>query len=87
MWIIKKHTKKGTNKSLSITRGEYREALDIMEIKRYCCRRMFLTHVEIIDELLKYKSVNCLNYEFQEKQSQEQVAKLQEATSTKPSTT
>lgn len=78
---------KGTNKSLSIIRNEYREALDIMTITRYCCRRMFLTHVEIIDDLLKYKSVNCLNYEFQEKQQQEQVAKLQEATSTKPSTT
>jgi len=28
----------------------------MLEIKRYCCRRMFLTHVEIIDHLLKYES-------------------------------
>jgi DNA-directed RNA polymerase subunit N len=23
-------------------------------VKRYCCRRMFLTHVEYIDELLEF---------------------------------
>jgi DNA-directed RNA polymerase subunit N (RpoN/RPB10) len=25
-----------------------------MGIKRYCCRRMFLSHVELIDESLKF---------------------------------
>ncbi len=24
------------------------------DVKRYCCRRMFLTHVEYIDELLEF---------------------------------
>ena len=24
---------------------------------RYCCRRMLLTHVEVIDDLLKYNSI------------------------------
>jgi DNA-directed RNA polymerase subunit N len=29
------------------------EVLDSLGITRYCCRRMMLSHVEIIDELLK----------------------------------
>ncbi|KAL0220148.1 hypothetical protein RCL1_000003 [Eukaryota sp. TZLM3-RCL] len=28
--------------------------LDFLGLKRYCCRRMLLTHVELIDKLLKY---------------------------------
>jgi len=28
--------------------------LDDLGIKRYCCRRMILSNVEIIDEILKY---------------------------------
>jgi len=31
------------------------DALDSLDIKRYCCRRMILTHVDIIDKLLEYK--------------------------------
>lgn len=35
--------------------GEDRgEVLDSMGVKRYCCRRMFLTNVDIIDEMLPY---------------------------------
>jgi DNA-directed RNA polymerase I, II, and III subunit RPABC5 len=30
-------------------------ALDKLNITRYCCRRIFLTHVNLIDDLLKYK--------------------------------
>jgi DNA-directed RNA polymerase subunit N len=30
-----------------------KEVLDSLGITRYCCRRMMLSHVEIIDELLK----------------------------------
>ncbi len=29
------------------------EALDELGVKRYCCRRMILSHVEIIDLFLK----------------------------------
>jgi DNA-directed RNA polymerase subunit N (RpoN/RPB10) len=29
-------------------------ALDKMGFKRYCCRRMFLSHVDIASELLPY---------------------------------
>ena len=31
--------------------------LDDLGMKRYCCRRMFISHVEVIDELLKYGEV------------------------------
>lgn len=30
------------------------EVLDSMGIKRYCCRRMLLTHVDLIDEISKF---------------------------------
>ena len=33
------------------------DALDALGFKRYCCRRMFLGHVNIIDELLKYPTI------------------------------
>ena len=31
-----------------------REVLDDLGIERYCCRRMILSHVEIIDELVRF---------------------------------
>jgi len=31
------------------------EVLDRLGVRRYCCRRMFLSHVELIDEILKYE--------------------------------
>ncbi|MCK4319473.1 DNA-directed RNA polymerase subunit N [Candidatus Micrarchaeota archaeon] len=34
-----------------------KEALDSMNITRYCCRRMFLTHVELIDLVKKYGKI------------------------------
>lgn len=30
------------------------EVLDSLDVKRYCCRRMLLSHVEIIDDLSKF---------------------------------
>lgn len=30
------------------------DALDSLELKRYCCRRMVLTHVDLIEKLLHY---------------------------------
>jgi DNA-directed RNA polymerase subunit N (RpoN/RPB10) len=30
------------------------EALDGLHLKRYCCRRMLLTHVELVEKLLCY---------------------------------
>jgi DNA-directed RNA polymerase subunit N len=38
-----------------IKRGEAAAiVLDSLGVKRYCCRRMLLSHVEIIDEVLKF---------------------------------
>ena len=30
------------------------EVLDSLGIKRYCCRRMFISHVNLIDEMVMY---------------------------------
>ena len=34
-------------------------ALDELGLRRYCCRRMMITHVEIIDEFLKFPQVSA----------------------------
>jgi DNA-directed RNA polymerase I, II, and III subunit RPABC5 len=33
------------------------EILFFFQLKRYCCRRMLLTHVDLIDKLLQYRNV------------------------------
>jgi len=30
------------------------KVLDSLGVKRYCCRRMLLSHVDVIDEILKF---------------------------------
>jgi DNA-directed RNA polymerase subunit N len=30
------------------------EILNDLGLKRYCCRRMFLSHVEVMDKVIKY---------------------------------
>lgn len=37
--------------SLTLTSSD---ALDSLQLKRYCCRRMVLTHVDLIEKLLHY---------------------------------
>ncbi|VDL59809.1 unnamed protein product [Hymenolepis diminuta] len=41
---------------LNLLEKEYTEgdALTELGLKRYCCRRMLLSHVDLVDELLKY---------------------------------
>lgn len=41
---------------LSKERGKH-NALDTMGLRRICCRTVYLSHVPIIDELIKYPDV------------------------------
>ncbi|CAD25392.1 DNA-DIRECTED RNA POLYMERASE II 8.2kDa POLYPEPTIDE [Encephalitozoon cuniculi GB-M1] len=41
---------------LKIDKGKA-EALDELGMRRICCRRMFLGHVDIVDKLLKFDIV------------------------------
>lgn len=41
-----------------VSKGEDpKKVLDDLGIKRYCCRRMLLSHIDLFQEVVKYKSV------------------------------
>jgi DNA-directed RNA polymerase subunit N len=31
------------------------KVLDSLDVERYCCRRMFIAHVEVMDKIVKYR--------------------------------
>jgi len=36
-----------------------KKVLDELNVKRYCCRRMLLSHIDLIDELLMFKRISA----------------------------
>ena len=42
----------------------FSDAMDQLGCKRYCCRRMIMTHVDLIEKLLKYALFLRVTYLF-----------------------
>ncbi len=38
---------------------EPKKVLDELGITRYCCRRMFISHVDVIDDILEYSEATA----------------------------
>lgn len=36
-----------------------KKVLDDLGMTRYCCRRMFISHVDVVDDLLRYAQVTA----------------------------
>ncbi|CAH2448666.1 RNA polymerase subunit ABC10-beta [Komagataella phaffii CBS 7435] len=39
------------------------DALDELKLKRYCCRRMVLTHVDLIEKFLRYNPLEKKDFD------------------------
>ena len=43
---FKERTEKGENKA---------KVMDELGVERYCCRALFMTHVDVLDKVAKYR--------------------------------